>query len=420
VNAENRKILVIGGGIAGLTAALEAAEAGAQVVITEKAPYLGGRVAQLHRYFPKLCPPTCGLEIQFRRIKENPRVSFYTMAEVTQVSGTAGNYDVTVQIKPRFVNDRCVACNACAEACTEWRVNDFNFGLDKTKAAYIPFDYAFPQKYVIDKSVCSGDCAQKCLEACKYEAIDLNMKPETLHFTVDSIIMAGGWEPYDIAKADNLGFGQVANVVTNMQMERLAAANGPTGGQILRPSDQKAPKKVAFVQCAGSRDENHLPYCSYICCMASLKQVTYLLEKDPEVEAYVFYIDIRSPGRYEQFYWKVRDMENVHIIRGKVAKVTQEPGTDNVLVVAENTATGDKQTMAFDMVVLAAGMVPSTKASPFPLPLSYTPDGFIIQELLPPGIFAVGTLKGPLDVMKSNEDATGAALKSLIAAGRRS
>jgi len=420
VKADNPKILVIGGGISGLTAAVEAAEAGAQVILTEKGPYLGGRVAQLHRYFPKLCPPTCGLEIQFRRIKENPNLSFYTMAEVTQISGVAGNFDVTVKVHPRYVNDRCVACDACAQACTAWRVNDFNFGLDKTKAAYIPFDYAFPQKYVIDKTVCNGDCAQKCLEACKYDAIDLHEKPQTLNFNVGAIIMASGWELYDISKADNLGFGVVANVITNMQMERLAASNGPTGGQILRPSDQQPPKKVAFVQCAGSRDENHLPYCSYICCMASLKQATYLREKDPETEVYIFYIDLRAPGRYEQFLWKVRDDEKVHLIRGKVAKISREPGTDNVVVVAEDTAVGDKQSMTFDMVVLAAGMVPSTKASPLPLPLSYTPDGFIIQELLPPGICAVGTLKGPLDVMKSNEDATGAALKSLSAAGRRS
>jgi quinone-modifying oxidoreductase subunit QmoA len=420
VNADNRKILVIGGGMSGLTAALEAAEAGSQVIITEKAPYLGGRVAQLHRYFPKLCPPTCGLEIQFRRIKENPNIQFFTMAEVTQVSGTAGDYDVTVTLQPRYVNDRCVACDACAQACPTFRVNDFNFGLDKTKAAYIPFDFAFPQKYVLDKSVCNGDCAQKCLEACKYDAIELHMKPQSLNFKVGAIILAGGWELYDIAKADNLGFGTVANVINNMQMERLAASNGPTGGQILRPSDQQPPKRVAFVQCAGSRDENHLPYCSYICCMASLKQATYLREKDPETEVYIFYIDLRTPGRYEQFLWKVRDDEKVHLVRGKVAKVTQEPGTDNVVVVAEDTAVGDRQSMTFDMVVLAAGMVPSTKAAPFPLPLSYTPDGFIIPELLPPGIFAVGTLKGPLDVMKSNEDATGAALKSLTVAGRRS
>jgi quinone-modifying oxidoreductase, subunit QmoA len=419
VNANDRKILVIGGGMSGLTAALEAAEAGAQVVITEKQPYLGGRVAQLHRYFPKLCPPTCGLEINFRRIRENPNISFYTMAEVAQVSGSAGNFDVTVTVKPRYVNDRCVACDACAQACPEWRVNDFNYGLDKTKAAYLPYDMAFPQKYVIDASVCKGDCGQKCAEACQYEAIDLNMQPQTLNFQVGSIILAGGWDLYDIAKADNLGYGTVKNVITNMQMERLAAANGPTGGKILRPSDQQAPKKVAFVQCAGSRDENHLPHCSYICCMASLKQATYLRELDQEAEAYVFYIDLRTPGRYEQFMWKVRDDEGVQLIRGKVAKVEQEPGTGNVVVTFEHTLNGGKAKMTFDMVVLAVGMAPSTKANPFAMPLSYTPEGFVIPELLPEGIVAVGSMKSPLDVMKSNEDATGAALKSLISLSRR-
>ncbi len=419
MNGDNGKILVIGGGMSGLTAAIEAAEAGAQVILTEKAPYLGGRVAQLYLYFPKLCPPVCGLEINFRRIRENPNISFYTMAELTQVRGSAGNFEVTVELKPRYVNDRCVACDACAQACPAWRVNDFNYGLDKTKAAYLPFDMAFPLKYVIDRRACTGDCGQKCLEACKYEAIDLDMKSEALKFQVGAIILASGWEPYDITRAENLGFGKVANVITNMQMERLAAPNGPTAGQILRPSDQQPPKRVAFVQCAGSRDENHLPYCSYICCMASLKQTTYLREKDPESEATIFYIDIRSPGRYEQFFWKVRDDDKVKLIRGKVAKVEQEPGTDNVVVVAEDTAIGDKVKMTFDMVVLAAGMVPSTKAAPFPLPLSYTPDGFIIPELLPQGVYAVGSLKGPLDVSKSMQDSTGAALKSLISLSRR-
>jgi len=419
VNAE-QKILVIGGGMSGLTAALEAAESGAQVIIAEKAPYLGGRVAQLHRYFPKLCPPTCGLEINFRRIRENPRITFHTLAEVTRISGGAGEFQVTLELKPRYVNDRCTACDACAQACPHERVNDFNYGLDKTKAAYLPFDMAFPQKYVIDASACTGDCGRKCQEACQYEAIDLDMKPQTLDLEVGSIILAGGWELYDAARMDNLGYGQVKNVITNMQMERLAAANGPTVGQILRPGDGKAPKRVAFVQCAGSRDENHLPYCSYICCMASLKQALYLREKDPEAEASVFYIDLRTPGRYELFLNKVKEDENIKLIRGKVAKVTQKAGSQDVVVVAENTATGEKLEETFDMVVLAAGMVPSTKAAPAALPLSYTPDGFIIPELLPQGMFAVGSLKSPLDVTKSVQDGTGAALKSLIALGGRS
>ncbi len=419
MSADNSTILVVGGGMSGLTTAIEAAESGAQAIIVEKGPYLGGRVAQLHRYFPKLCPPTCGLEIQFRRIRENPRITFHTMAEVTQVSGSAGEFEVTVQIKPRLVNDRCVACNACAEACPSWRVNDFNYGLDKTKAAYLPFDMAFPQKYVIDQEACADNCGQKCLEACQYEAIDLNMQPQTLTFQVGAIVLAGGWDLYDVSKVATLGMGQVKNVITNMQMERLAAANGPTGGKILRPSDSQPPKKVAFVQCAGSRDENHLPYCSYICCMASLKQTTYLREQDPECEATVFYIDLRTPGRYEQFMWKVRDDELVKLIRGKVAKVEQQPGTDKVVVTVEDTISGRKLKEVFDLVVLAAGMVPTTKDKPFPLPLSYTPEGFIIPELLPDGVNAVASMKSPLDVMKSNEDATGAALKSLISLSRR-
>jgi quinone-modifying oxidoreductase subunit QmoA len=412
VNASNKKILVIGGGMSGLTAALEAAESGAQVVLVEKTPYLGGRVAQLNKYFPKLCPPTCGLEINFRRIKNNPDITFYTMTDVTQITGQEGDFNVTLNVRPRFVNDKCVACNKCAEVCPIERPNDFNYGLDNNKAAYLPFDMAFPYQYVIDMNVCLGDACQKCVKVCEYNAIDLKMTPETVNLNVGAIVLAGGWDLYDATKIDNLGFGQVANVVTNMQMERLAAPNGPTAGKILRPSDGAEPKEVAFVQCAGSRDENHLPYCSYICCMASLKQATYLLDADPEAKATVFYIDIRTPGRYEQFFWKVRDRENVELIRGKVAKISQAPG-DKVEIVAEDTATGNKVRRTFDMVVLAAGMVPSTKTDKLPMAVKYTDEGFIDPTGLPAGVQAVGSLKSPLDVAKSVQDGTGAAIKAL-------
>ena len=407
-----QSILVIGGGISGLTVALEAAEAGHDVVIVEKNPYLGGRVAQLNKYFPKLCPPVCGLEINYRRIKENAKVTWHTMAQVESVRAGDGSFDVTVSIAPRYINDRCVGCDACAQACPASRSDDFNFGMSQTKAAYLPFEQAYPMQYVIDASSCKKDCGQKCKEACKYGAVDLDMKPRSIKINCAAIVVAAGWNPYDITKADNLGMGKVKNVVTNMMMERLAAPNGPTGGKILRPSDGKEAKKVAFVQCAGSRDENHLPYCSYICCMASLKQTAYLKEQYPDATSDIFYIDMRTPGRYEKFYWKVRDMEGVRLTKGKVAKVENAAG-DDVTVTLEDVLSGKRVQQTFDMVVLAAGMEASARKTPVPLDINYTAEGMIIPSSLKPGIYAVGTAKSPVDVAKSVQDATGAALKSI-------
>ena len=291
-----KKILIIGGGISGLTAAVEAAEAGLEAYIVEKNPYLGGRVAQINKYFWKLCPPNCGLEIQFKRIKNSPNVKIYTLAEVDEIKGEEGNFDVTVKLHPRYVNDKCVGCDACAQACPTYRSNDFNFGMDKTKAAYLPHPQAFPFQYVIDDQVCPKDCMKPCLEACKYSAVDLGMKPETITLKVGAVVLATGWDPYDMKKLDILGEGKMQNVVTNMMLERLASGDGPTSGKIVRPSDGKEVKNIAFVQCAGSRDENHLHYCSYICCLASLKHAMYMREQYPDSKIRIFYIDIRTPG----------------------------------------------------------------------------------------------------------------------------
>ncbi len=295
-NKQSNRILVIGGGFSGLTTAVDAAETGAEVIIIEKNPYLGGRVAQLNKYFPKLCPPICGLELNFKRLKTNPLISFYTMAEVTNISGGPGDFAVTVKLSPRYVNDNCVACNACSEACPAERPNEYNFGMNTTKAAYLPFNQAFPQKYVIDSAHCKDDCGKACQNACKYNAIDLGLKQETITIKANSVVVATGWNPYDANKIDTLSFGTVKNVITNMMMERLASPTGPTGGKIVRPSDGKPVGNIVFVQCAGSRDENHLPFCSYICCLASLKQTTYIREQNPESKAHIFYIDIRTPG----------------------------------------------------------------------------------------------------------------------------
>jgi quinone-modifying oxidoreductase subunit QmoA len=405
------RVLVIGGGFSGLTAAIEAAETGAQVTIVEKNPSLGGRVAQLNKYFPKLCPPACGLEINYRRIRENANITFHTMAEVQSVTGGPGNYTVTVKLNPRYVNDKCVACGACGEACTAMKPNDFNFGMDMIKAAYLPHSQAFPQRYVIDKTACSGNCGAACKEACKYDAIDMEMQPQTETFTVDAIVNATGWNPYDPAKIETLSYGSVRNVITNMMMERLAAPGGPTDGQILRPSDRKPVKNIAFVQCAGSRDENNLPFCSYICCMASLKQTLYLREQNPESKVTIYYIDMRTPGRYEKFFQQVQQDQNVTFVKGKVAKLEQASGSDDVIVTAEDMYSGGKTHVPFDMVVLATGMEPSGATAKVP-GINYSVEGFGISE---GSVFATGCAKNPLDVAKSVQDATGAALKSILA-----
>ena len=406
-------ILVVGGGISGLTATLEAAEVGYEVVLVESNPYLGGRVAQLKHYFPKLCPPACGLEINFRRIKDNPRITFYTLAEVQSVSGGPGNYNVTVKINPRYVNEKCTCCGECEKVCMTKLPDEFNFDMSTTKGAYLPHEIAFPMRYVISPKIIGTDDAKRAVEACKYDAIDLNMQPQTVNLNVGAIIWATGWKPYDASKIDNLGF-EYPNVITNMMMERLASLNGPTGGKILRPSDNKKISKIGFVQCAGSRDENHLPYCSYICCMASLKQATYVREQYPEAQIYVFYIDIRAPGfRYEKFYKKIKEDENIFLIKGKVAEVQEDPSTKDITMVAENAVTGEKVQETVDMAVLATGMVPNTADTKLPGDVKCDPDGFVVSDLDRGGMFATGCAVKPLDVISSNQHATGMALKAI-------
>jgi quinone-modifying oxidoreductase subunit QmoA len=382
--------------------------------LVEKNPYLGGRVAQLNQYFPKLCPPTCGLEINFRRIKDNPRIKVFTLAEVEKVDGAPGNYDVTIKVNPRYVNENCTCCGDCAEACQTEIDSEFDFGMRKIKGAYLPYEMAFPARFVISPQIIGTDDAQRCKEACKYDAVDLEMDVKTLNLQVGAVVWATGWQPYDATQMDNLGFGAHSNIITNMMMERLAAPNGPTLGKIIRPSDEKEPESIAFVQCAGSRDENHLKYCSYICCMASLKQATYVRERYPEAKIYVFYIDLRTPGyRYEKFYEKIKEDENIFLIKGKVAEVSEDSDTQNITVVAENAVTGEKIHQTVDMVVLATGMQPNTATAKLPADLSYNDDGFILNNFESGGMFATGCANKPADVVSSNQNATGMALKAI-------
>ncbi len=426
INVSNKiekkaELLVVGAGIAGITAAVEAAETGIEVILIEKNPYIGGKVTQFNKYFPKLCPPSCGLEINIRRLRTNPLIKLFTLAEVLKVSGETGKYKVDIKLKPRYINNQCTSCGDCVKVCPEKKANDFNYGMDETTSIYIPYENAYPQKYVIDKTTCKGSSCNKCVEVCKYKAIDLDEPERLLSVEVNSIIWATGWNPYDAQKLDTLGYGKYPDVITNVMMERLASPDGPTKGQILRPSTKEKINSVAFVQCAGSRDENHLEYCSSVCCMASLKQTRYIREQYPDAEIFIHYIDVRSNGLLEEFYHEVQNDEKVHFYRGKVGNVSINNSTGNLIVEAEDTLTGKKLFNEVELVVLATGMQPASDNLPVDKSV-IDKNGFISingsARINPTGQFGCGVITEPKDVASVVQEATGSVLKAIQIIGR--
>ncbi len=413
MNPDAKPILVIGGGIAGITAALEAAEVGCRVILVEEQAFLGGRVARMYQYFPKMCPPTCGLEINTQRLRRNPRITVHTLATVEALSGAAGDFKATIKVKPRYVTGDSAIDEAMLADVTSERPNDFNLGMDKTKAVYRPYAMSYPPQYVVDKDALSAEDATKLVAACPEGAIDLDMNEETIEAEVGAVVVATGWRPYDATKLTDLGYGACENVITNVMMERLASKDGPTGGKILRPSDGKPAENVAFVQCAGSRDENHLSHCSAICCMGSLKQVRYLKQQSADAKASVFYIDIRTLGRQEKFYFDLVDEPGVAFTKGKVAKITEDAGSKNLTLELEDTLKGGKVQAEADLVVLATGVVPNTESIKPLCGLKYDAHGFVDGSSPVDGVFAAGCVKRPCDVSRTTKDATGAALKAI-------
>ena len=402
-----KPVLVIGGGISGVTTAVEIAEVGKEVILIEKMPYLGGNVVKFNNYFPKLCPPTCGLEINFRRIKQNPRIDYFTSTEVQEISGEKGNFKIKLKTAPQYVKNNCTACGKCIEVCPEERSNEFNYGFTKTKAIYLPHEMAFPYKFNIDNEFCKKESCNKCLEVCEYNAIDLSAKEEIKEIEVNSIVTATGWKNYDASKIENLNYSTSKNIITNVEFERFIAANGVGGNKLLRLSDNTELKKIAFVQCAGSRDENHLPYCSAVCCSASLKHALNIQEIYPKSEVKIFYIDMRGSGRNEDFLVKVQDTKNIELVKGKVGKIT-ETENNNLALEAEDILSGRKIKYEADMVVLATGIVPSD----INLNLNKDENQFIKDDQIE-GIIPVACSRKPMDVSTSVKDATAAALKSI-------
>ncbi|MGQ9819937.1 MAG: FAD-dependent oxidoreductase [Candidatus Kapaibacteriales bacterium] len=413
VITEEHDLVVVGSGIAGITSAIEAAETGVKVLLIEKQPYIGGRVVQLYKYFPKLCPPTCGIEINLKRLQNNRNVKILTLATVMAIEKKPEAVLVQIEQKPRFVNNNCTLCGECEKVCPIERVNPFNFDLDKTKAIYYPYNNAFPQKYVIDANACQFNNCRMCVEYCKYKAIDLNEKPKEIIVKTKAIIWATGWKPYEANRLSHLGFGVYPNVITNMMMERLSAPNGPTKGKLEIPKVNRKIESVAFVQCAGSRDENHLEYCSSVCCLASLKQASYIREHYPEAKIHIFYIDLRANGLLEEFYIKTQQDQNIKFHRGKVAKVFNAPSSNKLVVEAEDTLSGKLFQQEVDLVILATGMQPETYNDGKVINGYLDENGFFRNDISD-WLIGCGSCVAPKDVASTVQEATGAVMKALI------
>jgi quinone-modifying oxidoreductase subunit QmoA len=409
--ASSKPVLVVGAGIAGITAALEAAEFGQDVVLLEKEPSVGGRVLRNHQYFPKMCPPACGMEINTKRLDKNPRVRVMTQAQVTAAQRDGDGWRVTVRTAPQYVTSVCTACGDCGKVCPSSVADPFNLGMAKVPAIRVPHVDAWPRRYFLSREACPKDC-RACADACKVPgAIALDAQETQEELSVSAIVVATGWAPYPLQRLTDLGAGALPDVIANVQLERLAAPAGPTGGKIVRPSDGKPPKRVAFVQCAGSRDVNHLAQCSAICCMATSKQALYVREQIPDAQITVYYIDRRTPGRNEALLAQA-EAAGVKFVKGKVGKVTQ--GRAGALLMrVEDIEAGKLGEVEADLVVLATGMDPRGNGD-LPIPVTRDADGFAVDDRAA-RIFAAGVARRPEDVAATVRDATGAAAKALSA-----
>ncbi len=416
----SREILIVGGGIAGITAALELGYLGFKVHVVERKPSIGGNMAKLTKVFPTLDCAQCILTPRMAEVGRNPNVNLLTYAEVQDVNGRPGNFDVEVFMKPRGVDvDKCRSCGVCAKVCPVTLPDEFNEDLPERKAAYIEFAQAVPSAFVIDFDACTK-CG-KCEQLCPSKAIDLEDKGKTIELRVGAILIATGYKLYDARKLENYGYGNYKDVITMMDLERLTSASGPTSGYV-KKADGSDVRKMAIVLCAGSRDKNHIPYCSRICCMYSLKQA-FLLKKMLGIDVSVYYTDIRATGKgYEELYW--RDQEaGVVFIRGKVAEIwTNNKG--KLVVLAEDTLTGNVSEGEFDLVALATPMIPPSglKELTDKLKVAIGEDGFIQEkhpkldpvDSLVTGVFACGCGLSPKDVRDTVSDALGAASKASL------
>jgi heterodisulfide reductase subunit A len=417
-----KSILVLGGGVAGVESAKRLGDLGMEVFLVEKTPFIGGKVLQLGSVFPSddcgTCVSPCGNDLHRRcfyrnTIVDHEHVNILTSAELTKLNGHIGNYKATIAIKPRSVNpELCMDCGRCAEVCPVEVPNEFNFGWDKRKAIYILSDQALPRIYAID----SGNCIRcgKCAEVCPVKAIDLEEKPREMTANIGAVIVATGFEPFE--PKGMYAYGENPNVVTQLQLARMLDQSGPTKGKVIRPSDGQEPKRIAMIQCVGSRDLKVHEYCSKICCGIAVKHATEIMERWPEAGLAIIHKDIRLTGKhYEDYYYRAQN-QGVRLLRGEVQAVTTMPdGSIHIDVLDENN---EMVPLYVDLLVLSTGLEPSIGANDLAqkLGVATSTDGFFAErgpkleplDTVMEGVFIAGTAHGPKDIQESVTQALGA------------
>lgn len=423
--------LVVGGGIAGIQAALEIADAGYHVYMVEREPSIGGHMAQFDKTFPTLDCSACILTPKMVDIGNHPNITLLTWAEVTHVDGYVGNFQVTIRQKPRYIDTSlCTGCGICQEKCPKKVVDEvFEAGLGYRKAVYTPFPQAVPKFPVIDRENCTffqkGTC-KACEKFCPTNSIDWDQQDAMMQVDVGQIILATGYDLFDARRIPQYGYGRLANVFTSLEFERLTNAAGPTGGKVVLRDGVTVPKTIGIVHCVGSRDKNYNNYCSAICCMQSLK-FAHLAHEKTGAEVYNFYIDIRTPAKaYDEFYQRVME-EGTHFVRGRVAEITdaaRNPGEEGKLIIqAEDTLIGKQRRIPVDMVVLSAGLEPrqDAKATARMFGLSCSADGWFIERhpkldpvaTMTEGVYIAGVAQGPKDIPASVAQGAAASARAL-------
>jgi heterodisulfide reductase subunit A len=431
-----RRALIVGGGVAGIQAALDIADAGYEVVMVEREPSIGGKMAGLSETFPTLDCSQCILTPRMVDVGQHPRIKLYTYSEVEAVEGFIGNFEITIRQKARYVDiTKCTGCGECSTACPlKKNKSEFDFGMGTRPAIYMPFPQAVPARPVIDKNVCAmltrgkcGVCAKKCAAG----AINFKDEDKLVKEKVGAVVLATGFKLYDIGKKSGnvtgygeYGYGKYKDVIDSLQFERLVSASGPTNGEIKRPSDGKTPKNVVFISCVGSRDNaKGLPYCSKICCMYTAKHTMLYKHKVHDGQAHVFYMDIRSAGKgYDEFVRRAIEQDGAKYYRGRVSKITEQDG--KLIVRGADTLAGKPVTVEADLVVLAAAMRPADGVTELAqkLNVGYDQFGFLMEshpklrpvETNTAGVYICGAAQAPKDIPESVAQASAAASKVQI------